>query len=527
MRPTILSQPIYVALAVLGLVAIFLPIFLPGWLVPGNTESILAQANHELSRDDIRVKSIEEAATVMGAPEDVDDVETALATHLARVRSQRLLFSEDGIYETIQAVLCGAAAIILLWTFFRRPSKHDASIEAKRNIFVLLLALMIFVMFGEEVSWGQRLFRFDTPEWLTSHNFQGEFTFHNIRTFQTAEQGNSLELSWLWAMVGYLGVLPLVVAVSRHAASWVDRFRFPVADWPIGVLTLVLFVLSIIWFRTSEVTELIFDMLLLVFAVEIYWKASLDRPREEHHRLTFAVGIWAALWCLTLPFQTGEDDLPSVRSTDLYKTALRILKSGDEDKALETLEASIAMWPNNVQAHHSLALLLLNRDETDLAIEHLHDALRIEPRFIPSLLTLATLSAEQNNWAEAIDIFRRVIKAEPDFQGLLSRRNDLLQAANNVAWIMATQPDESLRDGSGAVDLSRQICEATEFDEPSYLDTLAAGLAETGEFNESIKIAKQAIDLALEADEIVLAGNIQDRLNHYEDGKPYRDVPLQ
>ncbi len=527
LRPAILSRPVYVAIAVVGVIAILVPLFLPSWLAPGSSESILDHANRMLSREHVEVKSIEEAAAEMDVPEG-EDAETTLAAHLGRVRSQRILFSEDGIYETLQAVLCGAAAIILLWTFFRHRSEINLRVfTTKRNVFLLLLALTILVMLGEEVSWGQRLFRFDTPEWLTQRNFQGEFTFHNMRTFQAAEEGNSLEVGWLWIMVGYLGVLPLATAISRPLGAWIDKYRFPVADWPLGVITLGLFTLNVLLFRTSEVTELIIDILLIVLAIEIYVKASFDVPPVEHQRLAFGVGIWVALWCLTLPFQAGEDELPSVRSTDLYKAAMRSVNQGDEEQAIETLEESLAIWPNNVRAHHSLAQLLVEQNETEQAIEHLNEALRIEPRFIPSLLTLATVLSEQNDWASAIDIFRRVIAAEPDFQRLLSRRADLLQATNNVAWIMATQPDESLRDGFGSVELSQQICEATDFDNPSYLDTLAAGWAEMGKFEKAIEVAKQAIDIALEADDIGLAGHIQGRMNRYEDGEPYRDESLQ
>ncbi len=525
--PAVFAPPLYVIVATLGVVAIFLPIFLPGRLLPSDEDSALALANRLLSRDGIEVNSLEEAATVMGVPEGENRMEL-LFQHLGRTRSEFLLFSEDGIYETLQAILCGAGVIILLWTFFRRRTELDLGvIKLSRNIFLLAMAFMMFVMLGEEVSWGQRLLRFGTPEWLTLRNFQGEFTFHNIRTFQVSEQGNSLEVGWLWIMVVYLGFFPFALAIVRPVGKWFEQFQIPVADWPLGCITLFLFFLNAAWFRTSEVTELIIDILLVVLVLEIYWNASQEEPREEHQRLLFAVGIWSTLWCLSLPFQAGEDSLPSVKSTDSYKAAIVLLEQGNQEQAIEKLEESLDLWPNNVQAHHTLALLLLEQDETESAIEHLNDALRIEPRYIPSLLSLATVYSQENRWAEAIDMFRRVIETEPQFQNLLARRADLLQAINNVAWIMATQPDESLRDGFGAVELSEQLCEATDFEIPSYMDTLAAALAETGEFERAQELAAQAIDIALDADNISLAAAIQDRLNHYEDGKPYRDESLE
>lgn len=527
LRPAAFAPPIYIIATVIGIVAILLPVFLPGLLVPGDEGSALEVANRLLSRDNVEVGTLSEAATVMEIPEGDDRMEL-LFQHLGRTRSEFLLFSEDGFYETLQAILCGAGAIILLWTFIRRKTELDLKVVTlNRNVFWLALALMLFVMLGEEVSWGQRLLGFSTPEWLTLRNFQGEFTLHNIRTFQTAQQGNALEVGWLWAMVAYLGILPFALAVVRPIGNWFDRMQIPVADWPLGLVTLVLFVLNSFWFRTSEVTELIFDILLVVLALEVYWKASLEEPREEHQRLAFSIGIWATLWCMTLPFQSGEDSLPSVKSTDTYKLAVGLINQGKMEEAIDKLEESLALWPNNAQAHHTLAVLLVEQGETEAAIEHLNDALQIEPRFIPSLLTLATVYSQENRWAESIDTFRRVIESEPQFQDLLQQRADLLQATNNVAWIMATQSDESLRDGFGAVELGEQLCEATDFENPSYLDTYAAALAETGEFERAKELAAQAIDLALESDDIVLAAAIQDRLNHYEDGKPYRDQSIE
>lgn len=525
-RAAVLSPVIYASVAMIGLLAIIVPIFLPGWLVPNDAESTLAQAQQMLSDDGIQVDSIKEAAAAMSIPEGEDTI-AELAQHIGTIRSQTLLFSEDGVYETIQAALCGAAAIILLWTFFRHRTEIDFHwFTTQRYWFVLCLGLMLIVMLGEEVSWGQRLLGFNTPEWLTQRNFQGEFTFHNMRSFQTGQQGNSLEVSWVWGMIAYLGVLPLLVVLFRPLGTWTESYRFPVADWPIGVSTLVLFIINAIFFRTSEVTELILDILLVAFAIEIYWKSSEGTPKEEHQWLAFAVGIWITLWCVVTPFQSGEDALPSVRSTDLYKSALVMVEREEKDKAFETLEESLAIWPNNVRAHHLLGQLFLERNETQAAIEQFNEALRIEPRFIPSLLTLATVLSQEGQWAEAIDMFRRVIETEPDFQSTLSRRADLLQSANNVAWIMATQPNESLRDGFGAVELSKQVCEATDFRNPSYLDTFAAALAEIGEFEQAREIAQRAVEIAIETDNIGLASGIQDRLNHYQDGKPYRGDSL-
>jgi hypothetical protein len=54
----------------------------------------------------------------------------------------------------------------------------------KKNWILLLLAIAFFVGFGEEISWGQRIFHFNTPEKLLAINQQEEFNFHNIMTWE-------------------------------------------------------------------------------------------------------------------------------------------------------------------------------------------------------------------------------------------------------------------------------------------------------------------------------------------------------
>ena len=46
--------------------------------------------------------------------------------------------------------------------------------------FMLLFALGFFYIAGEEISWGQHLFRWDTPEWLGKVNRQNETNLHNL-----------------------------------------------------------------------------------------------------------------------------------------------------------------------------------------------------------------------------------------------------------------------------------------------------------------------------------------------------------
>ncbi len=61
-------------------------------------------------------------------------------------------------------------------------SKKAKTTKKKKWLFLLLLILSIMFFFGagEEISWGQRIFNLQTPEYLSNINDQNEPNIHNI-----------------------------------------------------------------------------------------------------------------------------------------------------------------------------------------------------------------------------------------------------------------------------------------------------------------------------------------------------------
>jgi tetratricopeptide (TPR) repeat protein len=91
---------------------------------------------------------------------------------------------------------------------------------------------------------------------------------------------------------------------------------------------------------------------------------------------------------------------------------------------------------------------------------------------------------------------------------------------NNLAWVLATGSEASLRNGGKALELARSANLLTGGENPIILHTLAAAYAETGRFSEAVATAEHALRLAEAQSNAALAGALQSELIFYQAGSP-------
>ncbi len=103
-----------------------------------------------------------------------------------------------------------------------------------------LLALATFYVAMEEISWGQRVFQWNSPDLFKQHNLQGETNLHN---FFTGPYKTMLKeaISWSlgFALIGYGLVYPLTVRFGWRPAMRLDDIGFaapPLAASPFFVM---------------------------------------------------------------------------------------------------------------------------------------------------------------------------------------------------------------------------------------------------------------------------------------------------
>lgn len=103
--------------------------------------------------------------------------------------------------------------------------------------------------------------------------------------------------------------------------------------------------------------------------------------------------------------------------------------------------------------------------------------------------------------------------ARVDLEKAIALDKNNILAHNNYAWLLATCPDSSVRDGQRAVQYARGASESLKHGSPMVLDTLAAAEAEMGDFRSAVKDEKRALSLAKGSDRSLYNQHLQSYMN--------------
>jgi Tfp pilus assembly protein PilF len=109
-----------------------------------------------------------------------------------------------------------------------------------------------------------------------------------------------------------------------------------------------------------------------------------------------------------------------------------------------------------------------------------------------------------------------------DLEKALVLQADDSGVLNNLAWLLATSPEEAIRDGKRAIELATKACEVTKWEQPHIISTLAAAHAETGDFDAARKYSAQAVEADADSPPEVRQ-QLEGELANYRAGKPWRE----
>src|SRR6266487_1648901 len=184
------------------------------------------------------------------------------------------------------------------------------------------------------------------------------------------------------------------------------------------------------------------------------------------------------------------------------------------DEAITHYDKALVIRPDYFLARYGLGNALLEKGELDAAIQHFRAALLIRPDDSDSHTVLAVALEEKGQLREAIKHYEKAVEISPKS----------IPALTNLAWLLATSSDASVRNGNKAVELARQANQLIGGTNTVTLRTLAAAYAETGQFGKAMESARAAVQLARMHNDDSLAMELEQQIALYRLHMPYHET---
>jgi hypothetical protein len=316
-------------------------------------------------------------------------------------------------------------------------------------------------------------------------------------------------VTYLWQMVHPSGLACLYPAPMNSLPLW------PVA----GALGLLLAMSGAVWVHRRTHPYLLTGWLwylgMMIPVVGIV-QISLYAAHADRYTYLPQIGVYLSLTWLAADLCAGWrhrrrvlGGLSTVILVALVFCARKQTSYWHNGESLWT--HTLACTTDNFVAHNNLGDALFQKGSVDAAITQYQTALQINPDYTQAHNNLGNALLQNGKVGEAITQYQMTLAIKPDYP----------EVQNNLAWVLATSPQASLRNGDQAVELAQRANQLTGGENLTILRTLAAAYAEVGRFNDARQSAQKAIALAQAAGPPGLAGQLNRELKLYEAGLPF------
>jgi Flp pilus assembly protein TadD len=335
-----------------------------------------------------------------------------------------------------------------------------------------------------------------------------------------------LWVGWLW----YVGMLvPVIGIIQVGAQAHADRYTYLPQIGVYFALTWLAVDLCGGWRHGRLVLGSFAVAVLLALGVAAFIQTTCWYDSEVLWRQTIA--------------HTSNNSLAYKSLGDA------LLSKGRLDEAIGQFQTALEIKPQYADAHNNLGFVLNRKGQVDDAITHYRQALEIKPNFADADYNLGVALGRQGRVDEAIEQYRKATALRPgfmearkdlgvdliqkgeidegvlQFEKVLEARSNDTETLNNLAWVLATSPESSVRNGTKAVVLAEQANHLSGDKNPELIDTLAAAYAEAGRFPEAMSAANHALQLAVNQSNASLTEALRTQISFYQAGLPFRDVP--
>jgi tetratricopeptide (TPR) repeat protein len=192
-----------------------------------------------------------------------------------------------------------------------------------------------------------------------------------------------------------------------------------------------------------------------------------------------------------------------------YRRGLAHAARREQELAVADFTEVIRLAPDLPDAYQQRAIAFTQLGQVYRAIGDTSEQIRLMPQSAMAYNTRGRLFARQGNHGAALADHLHASELDPGNANTHSQ----------LAWIWATCPAPSLRDGRRAVQAAQKACELTSWKKAHILDVLAAAQAECGLFEEAVKWAGRAVELAPETEK----PDFLRRLESYQNGQAWRE----
>jgi tetratricopeptide (TPR) repeat protein len=220
---------------------------------------------------------------------------------------------------------------------------------------------------------------------------------------------------------------------------------------------------------------------------------------------------------------------------------------GQVQKAIKEYTEAVRLSADNVEIYLSRAVAFREIKDWDNAIADYSQVIKRSPTNCGAYFTRGVAYGEAGKYEKAIDDFTKAMelgynqgialcnralawedrgqwqKAVADYTEAIRSDSTMEDAYNQLAWLYATCPESSVRNGGEAVRIAKQACEMTQWTNSSFVGTLAAAYAEAADFDNAVRLQKKVLSMNdLSETE---KKEEEERLKLFLQQKPYREHP--
>ena len=175
-----------------------------------------------------------------------------------------LFVEEDGIIEYSTAVLLLSVSIYFINKLLRK-----SKVISSKNIGIILFSTIFFFGFGEEISWGQRIFNIETPLFFSENNLQSETNIHNLMIGGVKLNKLIFTNVLFFIFLFYFLAVPYLYTKSNNVKSIINRFSIVIPKYSQSIIficsTIIIYIFD--HDRVSEIWECLFAFTMLITSI--------------------------------------------------------------------------------------------------------------------------------------------------------------------------------------------------------------------------------------------------------------------